>query len=63
MCRALQILCVASGRPSLQALKKAAVAQEWELTPGDTTMATLSEVEKAMFRATLESARKIDCGT
>ena len=39
MCRALQILCVASGRPSLQALKKAAVAQEWELTPGATTMA------------------------
>ena len=38
MCRALQILCVASGRPSLQALKKAAVAQEWELTPGATTM-------------------------
>ena len=37
MCRALQILCVASGRPSLQALKKAAVAQEWELTPGATT--------------------------
>ena len=38
MCRALQILCVASGRPSLQALKKSAVAQEWELTPGATTM-------------------------
>ena len=37
MCRALLILCVASGRPSLQALKKAAVAQEWELTPGATT--------------------------
>jgi hypothetical protein len=36
MCRSLQILCVASGRPSLQALKKAAVAQEWELTPGAT---------------------------
>ena len=36
MCRALQILCVASGRPSLQALKKAAVAQEWELTAGAT---------------------------
>jgi hypothetical protein len=39
MCRALQILCVAAGRPSLQALKKAVVAQEWELTPGATTMA------------------------
>ena len=38
MCRSLQILCVASGRPSLQALKKAAVAQEWELTPGAITM-------------------------
>ena len=38
MCRALQVLCVAAGRPSLQALKRAAVAQEWELTPGATTM-------------------------
>ena len=32
------VLCVAAGRPSLQALKRAAVAQEWELTPGATTM-------------------------
>ena len=38
MCRSLQVLCVAGGRPSLQALKRAAVAQEWELTPGATTM-------------------------
>ncbi|MFN2545713.1 MAG: hypothetical protein ABR600_14245 [Actinomycetota bacterium] len=38
MCRALTVLCVASGRPSLQALKKAAVAREWELTPGATTV-------------------------
>lgn len=38
MCRALQVLCVAGGKPSLQALKKAAIAKEWELTPGAITM-------------------------
>jgi hypothetical protein len=31
MCRALQVLCVATGKPSLDALKRATVAQEWEL--------------------------------
>ena len=36
MCRALQIVCVASGAPSLQALKRAAVSEAWELTVGAT---------------------------
>ena len=36
MCRSLQIVCVAAGEPSLRALKKAMVTQEWELTAGAT---------------------------
>ena len=36
MCRALQIVCVAGGKPSLATLKRATVAEEWELTPGAT---------------------------
>jgi hypothetical protein len=36
-CRALQIVCAAPDRESLQALKEAAVAADWELTPGATT--------------------------
>jgi hypothetical protein len=36
MCRALQIVCVAAGEPSLRSLKKAAAAAEWELTLGAT---------------------------
>jgi len=47
MCRALQIVCVAGGRPSLQTLKRAAVGQTWELTRGatdaDAAMAQLEE--------------------
>ena len=36
MCRALQVVCVAADAESLQALKRAAVSQDWELTPGAT---------------------------
>jgi hypothetical protein len=36
MCRALQVVCVASDAASLQALKRATVSQDWELTPGAT---------------------------
>ena len=34
MCRALLVCCLASDRESLQALKRATVGTEWELTPG-----------------------------
>lgn len=37
MCRALKVLCVASDRQALTALKRAAVSAEWELAPGATT--------------------------
>lgn len=37
MCRALKVLCVAVDRPSLVALKTAAVSAEWELAPGATS--------------------------
>jgi hypothetical protein len=36
MCRALKVLCVAVDRPSLVALKNAAVSAEWELALGAT---------------------------
>jgi hypothetical protein len=36
VCRALQVVCVASDAASLQALKRATVSQDWELTPGAT---------------------------
>jgi hypothetical protein len=36
MCRALQIVCVAAGEPSLRTLKRAVVSQDWELTAGAT---------------------------
>lgn len=36
MCRALKVLCVASDREALRALKRAAVSAEWELAPGAT---------------------------
>jgi hypothetical protein len=36
MCRALQVVCVASDGPSLQMLKRATVSQDWELTTGAT---------------------------
>ena len=36
MCRALQVVCVAAGEPSLRTLKRAALASDWELTPGAT---------------------------
>ena len=39
MCRALKVLCVASDRDALVALKRAAVSAEWELAPGATTEA------------------------
>jgi hypothetical protein len=34
MCRAVKVLCVATDRDGLVALKRAAVAAEWELAPG-----------------------------
>ncbi len=37
MCRSLTVLCVAPDGESLLALKRAAVASEWELAPGATT--------------------------
>jgi hypothetical protein len=37
MCRALKVLCVASDRESLVALKRAAASAEWELAPGAIT--------------------------
>ena len=36
MCRALKVMCVASDAGALAALKRAAVAAEWELTSGAT---------------------------
>jgi hypothetical protein len=39
MCRALKLLCVASDRDALAALKRASVSVEWELAPGATTEA------------------------
>lgn len=36
MCRALRVLCVASDRSALLALKNATVSAEWELAPGAT---------------------------
>jgi hypothetical protein len=36
VCRALVVLCVASDRESLVALKRASVSAEWELAPGAT---------------------------
>lgn len=37
MCRALKVLCVATDRDSLTALKRAAVSSDWELAPGATS--------------------------
>jgi hypothetical protein len=39
MCRALKVLCVATDRESLLALKRATVSTEWELAPGATNEA------------------------
>jgi hypothetical protein len=41
MCRALTILCAAPDRTRLGELKRAAVAQEWELTGGATSVEDL----------------------
>jgi hypothetical protein len=43
MCRALQVVCVAGGKPSLTALKRSVTATEWELTRGATTAAEALE--------------------
>jgi hypothetical protein len=46
MCRALQVVCVASDASSLQELKRATVSQDWELTPGATDVEeALAQVE------------------
>jgi hypothetical protein len=39
VCRALKVLCVATDREALLALKNAAVSAEWELAPGAITEA------------------------
>jgi hypothetical protein len=39
VCRALKVLCVATDRDALLALKNAAVSAEWELAPGAITEA------------------------
>ena len=44
MCRALQVLCVAGGEPSLDALKRAAVGQEWEVSGAVGAEAALREL-------------------
>ncbi len=43
MCRALKVLCVAPDDATLGALKRAAVAAAWELTPGATDEAAALE--------------------
>ena len=45
MCRALQVLCVAAGEPSLDALKRAAVDQEWEVSGAVGADAALREID------------------
>lgn len=42
MCRALSVLCAAPDRTRLSELKRAAVATEWELTGGATSLEELS---------------------
>jgi hypothetical protein len=37
VCRALVVVCLAPDEESLRALKRAAVAPDWELAPGATT--------------------------
>jgi hypothetical protein len=49
VCRSVKVLCVATDRESLDELKRAAVAAEWELAPGATS------AEEAL--AQLESER------
>jgi hypothetical protein len=49
MCRAVKVLCVAEDAPSLDALRRATVAAEWELTPGavdETDALGLIDVER-----------------
>jgi hypothetical protein len=41
MCRALTVLCAAPDRTRLGEIKRAAVAQEWELTGGATSVQEL----------------------
>lgn len=36
MCRAVKVLCVADDEASLDALRRATIGAEWELTPGAT---------------------------
>jgi len=42
VCRALTVLCAAPGRARMVELKRAAVAQEWELTGGATSVDELA---------------------
>jgi hypothetical protein len=46
VCRALKVVCVAAGAPSLEALKRAAAGPEWELAPGTTSVEeALAQIE------------------
>ena len=38
MCRAVKVLCVATGHEALMALKRAAVSADWELSAGATDL-------------------------
>ena len=72
MCRALQVVCVASDASSLQSLKRAAVSQDWELTPGaideDGALAQIEErrahvlVTSGEFEGLVRRARELHPG-
>ncbi len=49
MCRALKVVCVAAGAPSLAALKRAAAGVVWELTAGATSQdEALAQIESEL---------------
>ncbi len=68
MCRALKVLCVATDRETLGALKRAAVSAQWELAPGavdeESALAQLAEgrphvmVVAGEFRELVRRARE-----
>ena len=47
MCRALKVLCAASGRDRMVELKKATVSTNWELVGGASSLAELVEQVKS----------------
>jgi hypothetical protein len=49
VCRALKVVCVAAGVPSLAALKRAAAGVDWELTAGATSQdEALAQIENEL---------------